>query len=248
MLDSLMSTTTFGVANTAAAGGSLTLPKAQIINIDTGAIIECMFNPKEYSITKKNKWGPPKSSGGGNSNAGTNVPKQQYSGGEPATLTLQLLFDTYVGASGSRDVRSQYTSRIWRLAEVQPGLTDNKTTKSRPPKVRFQWGPAWSFVAVITSITQKFTLFSADGTPVRATLNVTFQQITDDGQLPGTNPTSGGSGGERQWTVKHGDSLASIAYEVYGDAGRWRTIADANRLTSVRDLRPGLQLGIPTRA
>jgi nucleoid-associated protein YgaU len=231
-----------------ATGGGLTLPKAQIINIDSGEIIECMFNPKEYSMAKRNNWGQPKSGGGASSNAGTNVPKQQYSGGQPATLTLQLFFDTYAGASGSRDVRSEYTSRIWALAEVDPSLQDNTTTKSRPPKVRFQWGPAWSFVAVITSITQKFTLFSSDGTPVRATLDVTFQQITDDSQLPGTNPTSGGTGGERQWTVRQGDTLASISYETYGDAGLWRTIADANRLTSVRDLRPGLQLGIPARA
>jgi Contractile injection system tube protein/LysM domain len=243
-----MATTTYGASAAATGGGSLTLPKAQIINIDSGEIIECMFNPKEYSISKRNNWGQPKSGGGASSNAGTNVPKQQYSGGNPATLTLQLLFDTYAGATGSQDVRKQYTSKIWALAEVDPTFIDNQTTKSRPPKVRFQWGPAWSFVAVITSITQKFTLFSSNGTPVRATLDVTFQQITDDSQLPGTNPTSGGTGGERQWTVKHGDTLASIAYEAYGDAARWRAIADANHLTAVRDLRPGLQLGIPTRA
>jgi hypothetical protein len=227
----------------------LTLPKAQIINIDRGGeIIECMFNPKEYSMAKRNNWGSPKSGGSGSSNSGTNVPKQQYSGGQPATLTMQLFFDTYVGASGSEDVREEYTSKIWALAEVDPGLQDNTTTKSRPPRVRFQWGPAWSFVAVITSITQKFTLFSSDGTPVRATLDVTFQQIADDSQLPGTNPTSGGTGGERQWTVKEGDTLAAIAYDAYGDAGRWRTIADANRLTGVRELRPGTRLGLPARA
>jgi hypothetical protein len=249
-----MPSTAYSPSATGSGAGSLTLPKAQIIIIDgaeRGHIIECMFNPKEYSIAKKNNWGPPKSggggAGGGHSNSGTNVPKQQYSGGQPATLTMQLFFDTYAGAQGSKDVRAQYTSKIWKLTEVDPGLIDNTTTKSRPPKVRFQWGPAWSFVAVITSITQKFTLFASDGTPVRATLDVAFQQITDDHQLPGTNPTSGGTGGERQWTVKYGDTLASIAYEAYGDAGRWRPIADANRLSSVRDLRPGTRLGIPAR-
>jgi nucleoid-associated protein YgaU len=244
-----MPSTAHAASPNGATGGSLTLPKAQIINLDRGGeIIECMFNPKEYSMAKKINWGPPKSGGGTGSNSGTNVPKQQYNGGQPATLTMQLFFDTYAGANGSRDVRSEYTSRIWALAEVDPHIQDNKTTKSRPPKVRFQWGPAWSFVAVITSITQKFTLFSSDGTPVRATLDVTFQQVTDDSQLPNTNPTSGGTGGERQWTVKYGDTLASIAYDAYGDAGRWRAIADANRLTSVRDLRPGVQLGIPASA
>src|SRR5207245_1332869 len=78
--------------------GGLTLPKAQIINIDRGGeIIECMFNPKEYSMAKKNNWGAPKSGGGAGSNTGTNLPRQQYSGGQPATLTMQLFFDTYAG-------------------------------------------------------------------------------------------------------------------------------------------------------
>jgi nucleoid-associated protein YgaU len=240
-----------GLSPTTASGsGSLTLPKAQIINVESGGeIIECMFNPKEYSLAKRNNWGAGAAGAkGGASTSGTNVPQQQYTGGQPATLTMQLFFDTYVGASGSRDVRSQYTSKIWKLAEVDERLQDNTTTKSRPPRVRFQWGPAWSFVAVITSITQKFTLFSSDGTPVRATLDVTFQQITDDFNQPKTNPTSGGTGGQRQWTVKEGDTLASIAFESYGDAARWRPIADANRLASVRDLRPGTRLGIPARA
>ena len=198
-------------------------------------------------MAKRNTWGADKAGKGGSS-AGTNVPKQQYTGGQPATLTLQLFFDTYEGSNGSLDVRTEYTSKIWKLAEVDDKLTDNSTTKSRPPMVRFQWGPAWSFKAVITSITQKFTLFTSDGTPVRATLDVTFQQITDDKNRAKTNPTSGGTGGERQWTVKEGDTLASIAYETYGDTGRWRAIADANRLASVRDLRPGTRLGIPARA
>jgi nucleoid-associated protein YgaU len=224
-------------------GPMLPLPKAQIINLDKpgDAHIECMFNPKEYSISKKNTWNAGKA-------GGVNVPKQQFGGGQPATLTMQLFFDTYIGATGSKDVRKEYTHKIWRLAEVDESLQDSKTTRGRPPKVRFQWGPAWSFEAVITSITQKFTLFSSDGTPVRATLDVTFQQIQDEKQLPGTNPTSGGTGGERQWTVKHGDTLALIAHATYGDSNRWREIASANRLTSVRELRPGTVLGIPIRA
>jgi hypothetical protein len=245
-----MPTTQHSPSGTSANGTGMGLPKAVIINDDHRGEppIECMFNPKEYSIAKRNTWGPPKGAGAGGSNSGTNVPKQQYNGGQPATLTMQLFFDTYAGASGSRDVRTEYTDKIWRLAEVDESIQDNKTTKSRPPKVRFQWGPAWSFLAVITSITQKFTLFTANGMPVRATLDVTFQQITDDAQHPATNPTSGGTGGERQWTVKEGDSLASIAYDAYGDATRWRTIADANHLVVVRDLRPGTRLGIPASA
>src|ERR1700674_5924143 len=113
-----MPTTQFSPSATSANGTGLGLPKAQIINLDHPGdpAVECMFNPKEYSIAKKNTWGSPQGKGGASSNSGTNVPKQQYTGGQPATLTMQLFFDTYAGASGSRDVRTEFTSKIWRLA------------------------------------------------------------------------------------------------------------------------------------
>jgi hypothetical protein len=128
---------------------------------------------------------------------------------------------------------------------VDETLQDPKSMKGRPPKVRFQWGASWSFDAVIASISQKFTLFLPDGTPVRATLDVAFQQIQDEKLFPKQNPTSGGVGGERFWTVGDGDTLAWIAYKEYGDANRWRLIADANRLRQVRRLMPGIVLVIP---
>src|SRR5262249_46458482 len=106
---------------------------------------------------------------------------------------------------------------IWGLMMVDPKLMNSKTGKARPPMVRFQWGKSWSFDAVITNITQRFTLFLNDGTPVRATLDITFQQVKDSSQLKPQNPSSGGVGGERIWTVGAGDSLLSIAYQMYAD-------------------------------
>jgi nucleoid-associated protein YgaU len=128
---------------------------------------------------------------------------------------------------------------------IDPNLQDPKSTRGRPPKVRFQWGTSWSFKAVITNITQKFTLFLVDGTPVRAELDVTFQQIEDTANLQPQNPTSGGVGGERVWRVRDGDTLAWIAYKSYGDSTRWRPIAEANGLERVRELTPGTVLVIP---
>ncbi len=40
------------------------LAHAKIINLDGGGSpIECMFNPKEYSFSKRNQWTPGKSKG-----------------------------------------------------------------------------------------------------------------------------------------------------------------------------------------
>jgi nucleoid-associated protein YgaU len=216
------------------------LVKAVIMNVDAGYGVECLFNPKEYTYSKQNSWEQKPVTG-------ANVPQVTFSGGQPATLQMDLFFDTYAQSINgqAQDVREAYTDKIWQLMMVDDKLKDQKNKKGRPPTVRFQWGSSWSFNAVITSIQQKFTLFLSDGTPVRATLTVSFQQVQDDSQLPSQNPTSGGIGGERFWTVVEGDTLGWIAYKEYGDATRWRTIADANSLDDVRDLRPGTTLVIP---
>jgi nucleoid-associated protein YgaU len=216
------------------------LVKAVIMNVDAGDRVECLFNPKEYTFAKQNTWEKKKVTG-------ANMPQVTFSGGQPTTLQMELFFDTYAVASDgqAKDVRKEYTDKIWKLMMVDDKLKDKKNKKGRPPTVRFQWGSAWSFNAVISSIQQKFTLFLPNGTPVRATLTVAFEQVKDDAQLAPQNPTSGGLGGERFWTVIEGDTLAWISYKEYGDATRWRLIADANHLPVVRALEPGTTLVIP---
>jgi nucleoid-associated protein YgaU len=218
------------------------LAKAWIINLDfQGEKVQCLFNPKEYTFSKSNKWERKKTSG-------ANVPSLTFGGGDPATLQMELFFDTYASKNGSekaKDVRKEYTEKIWKLMFVDERLKDPKSKKARPPRVLFSWGDNWKFSAVITQLSQKFTLFDGDGTPVRATLTVNFQQEKDESLVPPQNPTSGGVGGERFWTVEEGDTLGWIAYKELGQTSLWRTIADANGLEGVRDLRPGTVLLIP---
>jgi nucleoid-associated protein YgaU len=215
--------------------------KALIMNLDSGQRFECYFNPKEYTVAKQNHWASQQV-------PTTNMPQMVFGGGEPATMQMSLLFDTYaqsVGGGPPRDVRKAFTEPLCHMMLVDEKLRDPRNNRARPPIVRFVWGATWSFNAVITSISQRFTLFSADGTPVRALLDLAFQQVEDEALLPKQNPTSGGIASVRQWTVRDGDTLALIAFREYGDATRWRPIADANRLTRVRRLAPGTALVIP---
>lgn len=215
---------------------------ATIRNVDNPGAgeISCMFNPKEYTFSKSNAWAPGQAKG-------KNLPKMEFSSGQPATLQMQLFFDTWGtgGAGGDPlDVR-EYTDKVWDLMLVDPKLK-NKAKLGRPPIVQFQWGKAWSFKAVITQITMRFTMFDRNGTPVRATLDVTFQQHDDPKGFGRQNPTSGGREGGRLWTVQEGDTLAGIAYREYGDPTVWRRIAEANRLDDPRRLRPGMVLEVPS--
>jgi nucleoid-associated protein YgaU len=214
---------------------------AVIKNKDTGEELKCRFRPKEYTFSKSNSW--PK-----DQKAAHNAPVLSFGGGQPATLQMELMFDTYIDAKNGqqpKDVRTEYVDKLWKMMHVVEKLKEKQKNKQgRPPVVMFTCGKAWSFEAVITSLQVKFVLFLPDGTPVRATANVTFQQVKDTENLP-QNPTSGGVGGERLWRVTEGDTLGWIAHQEYGDTSRWRLIADANHLTEVRHLVPGTVLVVP---
>lgn len=214
------------------------LAKAEIINLDTGAKVQCMFNPKEYTFSKSNGWQESKTKG-------QNVAPLEFSGGEPANLSVQLLFDTNeshshlnLGVVAGRDVR-MYTQGLWDMMKINENKKNTATNKGEPPICRFVWGSMWSFQAVITSISQKFTLFASDGTPLRAVLDVSFKQLRDEGQYPRQNPTSGGNPGEHVRLIREGETLPYIAYEEYGDPTVWRHLANTNQIADPRRLRPG---------
>ena len=118
------------------------------------------------------------------------------------------------------------------------------SNKSEPPRVEFRWG-RFAFKAVVKQIRQRFTLFLKDGTPVRTTVEVSFQQVEDELDFPMQNPTSGGGPPMKTHVVGAGERLDWIAASVYGDATRWRLIADANGITHPLRLREGMELVIP---
>ncbi|MDY6892238.1 MAG: LysM peptidoglycan-binding domain-containing protein [Chloroflexota bacterium] len=209
------------------------LEKAQIKNLDTNETIECMFRPKEYTFAKTNTWQAEMITG-------KNVPKVEFSGGQAMTLKMELFFDTY---ETGKDVRKTHTDKIWKLMMINPDNKD-KGNKGWPPQCEFRWGQAWSFKAVITNISQKFTLFLPDGTPVRSTMNVTFLQAAEEGQYPGQNPTTVSKPGYKVRKVKQGETLDWIAFDEYGDSNHWRYLADINNLDDPMRLAPGQVLAI----
>jgi hypothetical protein len=209
------------------------LEPAVIVNKDTNDTVRCMFNPHEYTLTKQNRWERGETKG-------KNVPRLKFSQGGSQTLKLQLFFDTY--AEGT-DVR-EHTDPLWQMMMVNSDKTNPRSNKSEPPPVSFQWG-GLVFDAVITNMSQKFSLFFKDGTPARTTIEITLEQLSDDQDFARQNPTSGGGEAPRTRLVKASERLDLIAYDEYEDATEWRRIAEANALTHPLRLRPGQRLVIP---
>lgn len=59
------------------------------------------------------------------------------------------------------------------------------------------------------------------------------------------NPTTRGIAGLHSHVVVDGDTLQGVAYRAYGDATRWRVIAEANSIDDPIHLRRGDVLSIP---
>ncbi len=217
------------------------LKRAEIFEVDDqrervkgGNSVPCMFNPFEYTVTKSNSFKEPDATNS------KNAPKAEFSKGGAQTLQLSLFFDTY---ETDTDVRDE-TNKLWDFMAVKAKPNKRPHQKDSPPLVAFAWGPFY-FVAYITNMTQKFILFTRDGKPVRAKVDVTFTQYVDEKDEPPQNPTSGEGPINRIWRVTGGDRLDLIAANVYGDATKWRAIAERNQLTDPLALRPGQLLRIP---
>ncbi|MFD0689864.1 CIS tube protein [Actinomadura fibrosa] len=223
------------------------LAKATIIDTGTGAAHPVMYNPEELKVEQGNVYAEVPI-------PGLDAPPVQYIRGKARTLSMELFFDTY---ESGEDVRA-HTGPIVALLER------GRQTMA-PPVLLFSLGRV-QFRCVMLDAGQRYTMFLRDGTPVRSTLSVRLQEHADtEGPQIGHGlflgpPTvqalaGGGSGapgtgapGGADVTVHTtavGDTLSSIAAAYLGDPGRWRRIADANRIKDPLDVPPGTQLVIP---
>ncbi|HMQ52056.1 MAG TPA: peptidoglycan-binding protein [Anaerolineae bacterium] len=201
--------------------------KAKIINLSTKKELVCHFNPDHFEIGQSLNWSEDRT-------IGSDTPKLIFGGGQAQDMTITFLFDT-TGYNGRRDVRSEYKV-LTQMAKVDSKKKNAKTGLSEPPMCRFQWGKFLTFDAVITNLKQKFTFFTADGTPLRAEVTVTFKQVGK--KLKPQNPTSR-SEARKVWVVEEAQTLDWIAYQEYGDSAHWRHIAETNNLDDPEQLQPG---------
>lgn len=209
--------------------------------------IKVPFNPNSYRIQKEVTWTNRSELPTGTiaQSAPTlrelNAPPLVFGGGDSRLLTLELFFDVTEPIDGVfiDDVR-QETNKIVKLTRIE------RDTTKQPPVCEISWGdnpPKHSdfpFRGVVTSLSQHFTLFRNDGKPVRANLTVTFKEfLVPEEDLRQTDPEL------TTRIVKRGDTLSSIAAEMYSDPTLWRAIAQANRLDDPRQLQSGQSLTIP---
>jgi LysM repeat protein len=216
--------------------------------------IEALFNPDQLTASRSARWEAEAVAGHGGADGG--APGLEFHSVEPVSLDLSLFFDTYerrpdtvgwaratlppvpggvVSLRTATDVR-EHTARIADLARIDPEL-------HRPPVCRLRWGRFDLLDAVLTELTETYTMFLEDGTPVRATLSCRFLEVVTTAAIRVAEPHSADVPRTRR--VTRGDTLHAIAAQEYGDPALWREIARANAILDPLRLRPGDVLVVP---
>jgi nucleoid-associated protein YgaU len=201
------------------------LEKAVLVNTVTGQRTTVQFNPEEYTLNRDVVWAQAAVPGLGS-------PLLQFANGGLQTLELELLLDTY--ESGG-DVREP-VARVTSLMDIDP-------TTHAPPVVLFTWG-SLAFTCVLARASQKFIMFRPDGTPVRARVTVTFDEFRN-ADLEAKEVKRETADYTKLHVVSQGETLSTIAAQVYGASATWRPIAIHNGIDDPRSLAVGLRLEIP---
>ncbi|MGZ9233917.1 MAG: CIS tube protein [Anaerolineales bacterium] len=213
--------------------------------------IPVQFNPAEFTLDKSAQIAEI-------TIPGLDAPIQQFVRGQAEKLTLDLFFDTTehgMGTEKSVVSVTKWTDSIYQLIKIEP-------KRHAPPICILVWNAQFpgssignltpvgnnqnrnGFQCIVESVKQKFTLFSPEGVPLRATLTVTFREYkTLEQQLVHL----GWSSPDRTHAhaVQREEKLADIAAQYYSRPGEWRPIAEANNIEDPRRISAGVFLTIP---
>jgi hypothetical protein len=190
--------------------------------------IPVLFNPAEYNLEKSVTYGE-------QSIPGLSSPVIQFVNGGVETLSMELFFDTYEEGTAV----TEHTKKLDTLLAVDGDL-------HAPHACRFVWGDEGgiNFKSVLESASKAFTMFLQDGTPVRATANVTFKRLQTPREQGAEQPSSSPDK-TKLYIVREGDTLWGIAAAEYGDPTAWRPIANENDIENPRSLQVGHELVVP---
>lgn len=213
-----------------------------------GDPIPVKFNPTEYTLNKGAQITEV-------TIPGLDSPILQFVRGQTETLSLDLFFDsTDNGMDDDATSVTEQTDQFYQLVKI-----DGST--HAPPVCYFSWGSEFpgqlvssssvggsqqrhGFKCLIESVRQRFTLFSPQGVPLRATLTVSLKEYkTLSDQIAELNMRSDDH--TQTHVVQVGETLSQIAYEMYDDPTQWRYIADQNSILDPLQLTPGTVLEIP---
>lgn len=229
---------------------SATIPVKGTMLVQTGPadfdMFEVQYNPTELSFEKQPQLAEI-------TIPGLDAPLQQFVRGGAEKMTLELFCDTTDDGMGvgARSVTEE-TDKYYALTKIVPDL-------HAPPVVTFHWhdkisgatlGEAWgsqrrnSFTGVAESVRCRFTLFSVEGVPLRATVNLVLREWRPlEDQLRELKLSSPDR--THRHELRAGETLSALAARYYENSANWRPLLDPNGIDDPRRLAAGTVIAVP---
>ena len=126
---------------------------------------------------------------------------------------------------------------------LEERLYDYNTEGHRPSFVKVEYGDI-TFYGQLKTLETEYTLFDPDGIPLRAELKVTLtgycSQKEEKSRFSKRSPDV-----SRLVTLKEGQTLAALCYEIYGDPLLVGQVARFNNLNGYRNIPAGTEILLP---
>ncbi len=194
--------------------------------------LELPISPEKVKLGKGIRYAEDKRLGSLN---GSNV----YVRYQPETLSFECLLDMTNAMEDDEEKKPVHDM----VDEIEARLYDYNTEGHRPSFAKIEYGDI-TFFGQLKTLETEYSLFNADGIPIRAELKVTLtgycSQKEEKKHFSKRSPDV-----SRLVTLKEGQTLASLCNEIYGDPLLVGQVARFNNLNGYRSIPAGTQLLMP---
>jgi Contractile injection system tube protein len=193
------------------------------------ATFESYVNPSEVTLAYEMEYDSAQGSG-------TTGARMEFKKLKPGELALSFFLDG-TGANGRPcDVQAQ-------VAQFQ-AVTGYNGNIHRPNYLKVVWGTLTVKRCVLKSASIAYKLFKADGVPLRAVINASFSDASDD-QTRVAMAQDSSPDLTHVRVLGAGDTLPMLCDQIYGNVHLALQVARANGFTSARGLPAGTRVRFP---
>ncbi|GAB4107763.1 peptidoglycan-binding protein [Echinicola sediminis] len=192
-----------------------------------------LLNPEKYKFQYRVEQNEDQASG-------TSAAPIRFNKILPQTLELDFLFDrtgVIAGYEASED------GVINDLEHFKKVVYEYNGEKHKPNYLMITWG-SLLFKGYLKEMDIEYKLFRPDGTPIRALATAKIGEFVEE-ELRTAQENNQSPDMTHFRTVKEGDSLPLMAYQIYGDSRYYLSVAKANKLTNFRKLETGMEIFFP---
>lgn len=174
---------------------------------------------------------------------GQSSTNSKYKSSAPQELKIEFILDGTKTLEGYPDDYKKMEVHE-QLDKLLKCVYDIDGEIHRPRFLNVQWGSEINFNCVLSTLDINHTLFNPDGSPLRVKVNAAFiHYVSPEERAKGDKKHSPDLTHYR--LVKKGDRLDLLTYKIYNNSNYFLQIGQRNGLTSVRNIKSGIQLYLP---